>query len=85
MASLGVDVISSVGEFCRSPYQGFVVDKQRLRSRAYLLATGSRPTIPKIDGLQKTGYITPAEIWQENDSTKIPQRLVVIGGTPNWD
>ncbi len=65
LPSLGVDVITGKGEFCRRPYLGFVVNNRRLRARAYLIATGSRPTIPDIQGLQATGYCTPADIWQE--------------------
>ncbi len=65
LASLGVDVITGRGEFCRRPHLGFVVNDRRLRARAYLIATGSRPVIPDIEGLQTIGYLTPADIWQE--------------------
>lgn len=65
LGSLGVDVITGTGEFCQRPHLGFVVNNRRLRSRAYLIATGSRPEIPDIDGLQTIPYYTPADIWQE--------------------
>ncbi len=65
LASLGVDVITGIGEFCRRPHLGFVVNDRRLRARAYLIATGSRPAVPDIEGLQTIGYLTPADIWQE--------------------
>ena len=65
LASLGVDVISGDGEFCRLPHLGFVVNNRRLRGRAYLIATGSRPFIPDIDGLQTIDYLTPADIWHQ--------------------
>jgi pyruvate/2-oxoglutarate dehydrogenase complex dihydrolipoamide dehydrogenase (E3) component len=65
LGSLGVDVITGIGEFCRRPHLGFVVNNRRLRARAYLIATGSRPEIPDIDGLQTISYFTPADIWQE--------------------
>ena len=81
LASLGVDVIFGEGEFCRKPYFGFVVNEQILRSRSYLIATGSRPIIPEIEGLQTTGYFTPDTIWQQTDSN-LPKRLIVIGGEP---
>jgi pyruvate/2-oxoglutarate dehydrogenase complex dihydrolipoamide dehydrogenase (E3) component len=64
LASLGIDVISGTGEFCRRPHLGFVVNNRRWRARAYLIATGSRPIIPDIDGLQTVGYFTPEDIWQ---------------------
>lgn len=79
LASLGVDVISGVGEFCRHPHLGFIVNNRCLRGRAYLLAMGSRPVILDINGLQETGYLTIAEIWQLE---ALPQQLVVIGGSP---
>ncbi|HEY9833301.1 MAG TPA: NAD(P)/FAD-dependent oxidoreductase [Stenomitos sp.] len=65
LGSLGVDVITGTGEFCRRPHLGFVANNRRLRARAYLIATGSRPKIPDIDGLQTIPYYTPTDIWQE--------------------
>ena len=65
LPSLGIDVVTGKGEFCRRPYLGFVVNNRRLRSRAYLIATSSRPTIPDIQGLPTISYLTPADIWQE--------------------
>jgi len=80
LASLGVDVIWGTGEFCRKPHLAFVVNNRSLRSRAYLIATGSRPTVPNIDGLQTTGYVTPIDIWQQTPNQRLPSRWVVIGG-----
>lgn len=65
LASLGVDVITGAGEFCRRPHLSFVVNNRRLRSRAYLIATGSRLAIPDIEGLQTIDYLTPTDIWQD--------------------
>ena len=79
LASLGVDVIIGEGEFCRKPYLGFVVNGRRLRSRAYLIATGSNKATTEIDGLQSTGYLTPAD-WQQKFPEKLPKEWVVIGG-----
>jgi len=64
LGSLGVDVIAGSGEFCRRPHLGFVVNNRRLRSRTYLIATGSRPQIPDIEQLETIGYFTPADIWR---------------------
>ena len=81
LAALGVDVIFGAGEFCRRPYLGFVVNEQILRSRTYLIATGSRPMIPEIDGLQSAGYLTTDNIWQQAN-IKLPKTLSIIGGDP---
>jgi pyruvate/2-oxoglutarate dehydrogenase complex dihydrolipoamide dehydrogenase (E3) component len=53
-----------------------------LRGRTYLLASGSSPTIPNIDGLQATGYFTLNNIWQYLTKPTIPQDWVIIGGIP---
>lgn len=81
LASLGVDVIVGSGQFERQPHLAFVVNGRRLRARAYLIATGSRPAIPDIEGLQTTGYVTAPEIWQPL-TQKPPNNWVIIGGDP---
>jgi pyruvate/2-oxoglutarate dehydrogenase complex dihydrolipoamide dehydrogenase (E3) component len=65
LGSLGVDVIRGAGEFCRLPHLGFIVNNRRLRARAYLIATGSRPEVPDIDGVKAINYRTPADIFQK--------------------
>jgi len=83
LRSLGVDVITGKGEFCRRPYLGFVVNNRRLRARAYLIATGSRPIIPDIQGLQATGYRTPADIWQEGRKEARESEHVTLEVSPS--
>lgn len=80
LASLGVDVIAGSGEFCRLPHLGFVANNRRLRARSYLIATGSVPIIPQLEGLQAIGYFTPEDMWQQNCSQKLQGSWVVIGG-----
>ena len=82
LAALGVDVIVGTGQFERQPHLAFTVNKRRLQARAYLIATGSCAAIPEIEGLQATGYLTPAEVWQELTSQKPPKRWAIIGGDP---
>lgn len=83
LASLGVDVIVGNGQFERQPHLAFTVNGRRLRARAYLIATGSRPAIPEIDGLQTSGYLTAPEVWQPLTSQKPPTRWVILGGDPS--
>ncbi|MGH2362319.1 MAG: dihydrolipoyl dehydrogenase family protein, partial [bacterium] len=59
-----------------------MVDGQQLVGRHYLIATGSRPYIPSIEGLEDVPYLTsdlltseePAELWD------LPRSLIIIGG-----
>jgi pyruvate/2-oxoglutarate dehydrogenase complex dihydrolipoamide dehydrogenase (E3) component len=55
------------------------VDGQELPYDRLVLATGSRPLIPPVDGLDSVEY------WTNRDATrthKVPQSLVVMGGGP---
>ena len=55
------------------------VDGQELPYDRLVLATGSRPAIPPIDGLDSVEYWTNREATRTH---KVPQRLVVMGGGP---
>lgn len=82
LAAQGVDFILGDGQFQPSPHLTFAVNNRLLRARTYLLATGSRPTIPEIEGLQKTGFLTLSDIWQSLSSATPPKQWVIIGGVP---
>ena len=55
------------------------VDGQELPYDRLVLATGSRPLIPPIDGLDSVEYWTNREATRTH---KVPQSLVVMGGGP---
>ena len=55
------------------------VDGQELRYDRLVLATGSRPAIPPIDGLDSIEYWTNREATRTH---KVPRSLVVMGGGP---
>lgn len=88
LAAAGVDVILGEGQFQAYPKSSyklaFSVNERFLVSRSYLLATGSRPGIPFIEGLQATGYVTLSNIWQFLSQIipqdKLPKNWVIIGG-----
>ncbi|MBD2577124.1 NAD(P)/FAD-dependent oxidoreductase [Oscillatoria sp. FACHB-1406] len=82
LAALGVDILTGPGEFCRLPDRAFIAENRKLRSRAYLLATGSVPFIPDIEGLEEVGYITPDALWQPEKYAALPNNLAIIGGSP---
>jgi pyruvate/2-oxoglutarate dehydrogenase complex dihydrolipoamide dehydrogenase (E3) component len=52
---------------------------ERFRSRNTLIATGSRPLVPRIEGLEETGYLTNEGVFS---LVRLPASLVVVGGGP---
>lgn len=82
IAARGVDIISGSGEFCRLPHLAFIVGQRRLRSRTYLLATGSVLVPPKIIGLDEINYLTVSEVWRKQ-ILDLPEKLTIIGETPS--
>ena len=81
LAALGVDVILGRGEFCRLPKLAFDIGNRKLRSRKYLLATGSKLAIEPIDGIARTDYLTLDDLWQIKDLATLPQSLTIVGGS----
>jgi mercuric reductase len=47
-----------------------------VRGRAFLLATGARPAVPAIPGLERVGYLTSTSAMQLD---RLPSSLAVIG------
>lgn len=54
-----------------------VVGERVLTAERVFIATGMRPTIPRIDGLEKVRYFTNEDVM---DLDAVPERLVVVGG-----
>jgi pyruvate/2-oxoglutarate dehydrogenase complex dihydrolipoamide dehydrogenase (E3) component len=52
---------------------------ERIRSRTFLIATGSQPALPAISGLEEAEYLTNETVF---DLTALPSSLAVIGGGP---
>lgn len=56
---------------------------ERLTTRAIILATGAKPFVPPIPGLDAVGYLTSDTLWERlRNRPRAPQRLVVLGGGP---
>ncbi|MBR7888786.1 FAD-dependent oxidoreductase [Marinomonas sp. A79] len=56
---------------------------QRLTARSIILATGARPFVPDLPGLNDVGYYTSDTLWEEFAKFDAPpKRLVVLGGGP---
>lgn len=75
--SLGVDVIQGSANIL-SPWE-VEVNGQRLTTKNIIIATGARPFVPPIDGLDQVSYLTSDNLWELRT---LPRRLVVLGGGP---
>lgn len=74
---LGVDVF--LGEATFTGAETISVNGQTLRFKKAVIATGSRPFAPPIDGLKEAGYLTNESLF---NLTEQPHRLGVIGAGP---
>ena len=54
-------------------------ETHRLTARSFIIATGSNPRLPDIEGLQEVGFV-----WADGlfDKPSLPKSLVFIGGGP---
>lgn len=78
-SSLGVEVVRGRGRL-RSPHEVQVLETgQMLWGRHIVLATGSRPKIPAIRGLDEVGFLTNETVFS---CEALPERLLVVGGGP---
>ncbi|WP_439617851.1 FAD-containing oxidoreductase [Shinella sp.] len=77
LAALGVHIFFGAARF--SSANTLIVNDTRLTFRKALIATGARPRIPDIPGLDGMDYRTSSTIF---DMAALPKRLVVIGGGP---
>ena len=74
---LGVNCITGEAQI-RSPYS-VEVEGRTLTTKNIVVATGARPFVPPIPGLDQVNYLTSDNIW---DLKVLPKRLVILGGGP---
>ena len=76
-SELGVNVVQGEAKIT-SPYtvdvNGIVIT-----TRNIVIATGARPFVPPIKGIDNVPYLTSDNIWQLKEQ---PKRLIVLGGGP---
>ncbi|MGE0485715.1 MAG: FAD-dependent oxidoreductase [Gammaproteobacteria bacterium] len=75
--SLGVECLTGHARIV-SPYEVEVGGK-RLSARSIVLATGARPLVPPLPGLDRVPYLTSDNLWSLE---QLPRRLLVLGGGP---
>jgi pyruvate/2-oxoglutarate dehydrogenase complex dihydrolipoamide dehydrogenase (E3) component len=76
--SLGVDIFRGEAAFV-SPYE-IEVAGQKLRAKNFVIATGSRATVPKIEGIESVSYFTNETIFDELKEK--PETMLLLGGGP---
>lgn len=74
---LGVECIEGEARLV-SPWE-VEVNGQRLASRHIVLATGARPLVPNLPGLEQVPWLTSDTLWQLRST---PRQLLVLGGGP---
>ena len=74
---LGVDCIQGEAHIL-SPYE-VEVNGKIITTRSIVVATGARPRVPSIPGLDQVPYLTSDTVWSLKE---LPRRLVVVGGGP---
>jgi len=74
---LGVDVIFGEGRFVAP--DAFEVNGRRLTAKTFVIATGSRPAVPPIPGIETVPYLTNETVFDLRE--QVPS-LTVIGSGP---
>ena len=75
--NLGVTV--RFGEARFADNHAVLLEGERVTSGAWIIATGSRPAVPSLEGLEKVPYWTTDTVFSME---WLPGRLLVLGGGP---
>jgi pyruvate/2-oxoglutarate dehydrogenase complex dihydrolipoamide dehydrogenase (E3) component len=74
---LGVTVIAATARFLdRNTVEA---GDYLIRARRFVIAAGSKPAIPPIEGLDQIGYLTNETIFE---LAELPKHLLIVGGGP---
>lgn len=84
--NLGVDVVKGYGKLI-DPWTVEIKlndgGTQTLTARTIVIATGARPFVPPLPGIEETGYVTSDTLWDKFATLdEAPKKLVVLGGGP---
>ncbi|MDH5354684.1 MAG: FAD-dependent oxidoreductase [Gammaproteobacteria bacterium] len=74
---LGVDVIQGDAKIT-SPWS-VEVNGETINARNIVVATGARPFVPPIEGIENIDYFTSDNLWELREK---PKKMVVLGGGP---
>lgn len=84
--NLGVDVVKGYAKLI-DPWTVEIKlndgGMQTLTARTIVIATGARPFVPPLPGIEETGYVTSDTLWTKfAELEEAPKKLVVLGGGP---
>lgn len=84
--NLGVDVVKGYATII-DPWTVEIKtndgETQRLTTKTIVVATGARPFVPPLPGIEESGYVTSDTLWTKfADLDEAPKRLIVLGGGP---
>ena len=74
---LGVNVIQEEGHFV-DPRE-VVAGNVRIRAKKFVVASGSSPRVPPIEGINDVSYLTNETVFHLKEA---PSHLIVVGGGP---
>lgn len=77
LSALGIDVYFGTARFCGR--QSLDVEGLRLDFHRAVIATGSRPALPPLEGLAEAAYLTNESVFSLE---RLPHSLIVLGGGP---
>ena len=72
---IGINMISATASFVDS--HRIEVNGRTLSARNFIIATGTSPFIPPIDGIEHIDYLTNETLYQLDD---LPGSLIILGG-----
>ena len=72
----GIDVFHGRARFVDSRTIDVGDGEARLKARRFIIATGAKPMVPPIPGLDSISFLTYETVW---DLDELPGRLIVVG------
>jgi pyruvate/2-oxoglutarate dehydrogenase complex dihydrolipoamide dehydrogenase (E3) component/anti-anti-sigma regulatory factor len=72
---IGIHVISGTAKFLDN--HRIRVDSRTISSGKFIIAAGTRPLVPPIDGLQEIPYLTNETVFGLEE---LPQSMIILGG-----
>ena len=75
----GIDILIGPARFLDASTLDVGDGETRIKARRFIIATGAKPLVPPISGLDGTSYLTYETVW---DLEALPERLIVVGAGP---